>query len=190
MHGDGGTALRTAAFPHLIADAVFADPAHGHIPFPIGQGVDGDAVGRHEGGIEAQAEVADDTGGIFARVVFEEFLSAGEGDLVDVLVHLLSGHTDAVVRHADFTFFLVQGHRDGQLLAFHRAAHHAQLGDGVHAVGDDFTQKDVFIRIQPAFDDRHDVLGVNGDIALLHCLSFFGQGTVPPRKYLQIDYTE
>ena len=46
------------------------------------------------------------------------------------------------------------------------AVHHAELGDGVAAVGNDLADEDVFIGIQPFLDDRHDILSVDGYVAL------------------------
>jgi hypothetical protein len=44
---------------------------------------------------------------------------------------------------------------------------HLILGNGVAAVADHFADKNVLIGIQPALDDRHDILRVDRNIALV-----------------------
>ena len=97
MQGDGGTALGAGALAHGELHAVLAFPAHGGRALLEAEGVDGHLVGGHEGAVKAQAEMADDAALGVALVLFEEFLGAGEGHLVDVLVHFLGGHADAVI---------------------------------------------------------------------------------------------
>ena len=80
---------------------------------PVGAGVDGHLVRHHEGGVEAQAEMADDL--VLVGLVFifvQEILGAGKGDLVDVLLHLALGHAKSVVLHHDGAVLLVHRHRD------------------------------------------------------------------------------
>ena len=77
----------------------------------VGAGAPGgqrDPVGRHEGGVEADAELPDQVGsrrgaaitagGLFRLQGGEEFPAAGAGDGADVTHHFLAAHPDAVVR--------------------------------------------------------------------------------------------
>ena len=165
VQNHGGAALRAPAVPHGEGHAVLAFPDDGGGALLIGQGVDGHFVGGHEGGIEAQAEMADDAALVVAGVVFEELLGAGEGHLIDVFFHFPGGHADAVVREAQFARRLV--HRDGDPQVLVRfALEHFVLGDGVAAVAHHFTDENVLVGIQPALDHRHDVLGMDGNAAL------------------------
>ena len=165
MQDDGGAPLGAAAVPHGEGHAVLAFPQHGGGAILVGKGVDGHLIGGHERGIKAQAEVADDAALVIAGVILQKFLGAGKGHLVDVLFHFLGGHANAVIGEAQFARFLI--HRDGdpQILAG-VALEHFILGDGVTAVADHFADENVLIGIQPALDDRHDILRVNGNIAL------------------------
>ena len=101
-----------------------------------------------------------------ALVLFEEFLGAGEGHLVDVLVHFLGGHADAVVRKAELPGLGVHGDGHAEVFPLRPAGGQLVLGHGVAAVGHHLTDKNILIGIQPALDDRHDVLSVNGNAAV------------------------
>ena len=97
-----GAALLPVAVPHLKFHAAVGFPVHRDGLRLVGQGIDGHPVRHHEGGVEAQAEVADDLVVVrLVLVLLQEILRAGEGDLVDVLIHLIRRHADAVVREAD-----------------------------------------------------------------------------------------
>jgi hypothetical protein len=63
----------------------------------VGEGIDFDLACHHEGRVEAQTEVPDDLAIATVFIFLDEFFGAGEGDLVDVLLHLVGGHADAVV---------------------------------------------------------------------------------------------
>ena len=109
--------------------------------------------------------MADDAALVFAGIILEEFLGAGKGHLVDVLFHFLRGHADAVVGEAKLARFLVHGDGDAQILV-RFALEHFILGDGVAAVADHLADENILVGIQPALDHRHDVLGMDGNIAL------------------------
>ena len=168
VQGDGRAARGARAFGHGEGHAVFAFPANRGCALAEREGVDGHFIGDHEHRIEAQTEVADDAG-IFLILVlgvfFHEGFRAGEGHLIDVGFDLVFGHTHAVVDKPKFARGLIHLHMDGAVLRG-GAVHHAQLGDGVAAVGNDFADEDIFIGIQPFFDDWHDILRVNGYVAL------------------------
>ena len=165
---DGGAARRARALGHGEGHAVLALPAHGRRALAEGQRVDGHLVRDHEHGVEAQAEVADDAAVLLVvllGVLLQEALCAGEGDLVDVFLHLVLGHAHAVVDEAQLLCRLVHLDMHGAALG-ELVVHHAQLGDGVAGVGDDLTDKDILIGIEPFLDDRHDILRVDGHAAL------------------------
>ena len=165
MQGDGGAALGAGALAHGELHAVLALPAHGGRAILEAEGVDGHFVGGHEGAVKAQAEMADDAALGVALVLFEEFLGAGEGHLVDVLVHFLGSHADAVVLESQLLVFFIHGHGDAQILVG-PARRHAVFGHGVAAVGHQLADENILIGIQPALDHRHDVLRMDGNIAL------------------------
>lgn len=100
-----------AAGVHGVGHIGQAVPAYGRFVFLIRLGLDGDMLGQHEGGIEADAEMADD--GILAGLVvlIDEVRRAGEGDLVDIFVDIVRTHADAVVADDHALCFKVE--RDG-----------------------------------------------------------------------------
>ena len=69
VQDDGGAPLGPAAVPHGKGHAVLALPQHGGGALLIAQGVDGHLVRGHEGGIKAQAEMADDAALVVAGVI-------------------------------------------------------------------------------------------------------------------------
>ncbi len=89
-------------------------------------GLDHDLVGDHEGGIETDAELADQAGAVFP--VFhrlQELGGAGAGDGAEVLDQLLAAHADAVVGDGERAGLLVAGEHDRKL----------RVGGGERGVG-------------------------------------------------------
>ena len=110
--------------------------------------------------------MADDAalGVLLIAVLLDEFLRAGEGDLVDVLVHLFGRHADAVIDEPQFALALVDFNRHAVVNLRVRVGDFA-LRNCVAAVGYDFSNKNIFIRIQPFLDDRHDILRMDGNVS-------------------------
>ena len=161
---DGGAALRARAVPHFKGHAVLALPMHGSRPLLPGMGFDGHLIRRHKRGIEAQAEMADNAALIVAGVIFEEFLGAGKGHLVDVFFHFLRRHADAVIGKTQLARFFIHRHGDAQILA-RFALEHFVFGHCVAAVADHFADENILIGIKPALNHRHNILRVDGNIA-------------------------
>ena len=166
MKGDDGAALGAVAGFHGEGHAVLADPADGFGAFCAGEGIDGDFIRDHKGGIEAQTKVADNAALVIALVILQEFFGTGESDLVDVLFDFLGRHADAVIGKTNLFCFFIQ--RDGDtIVAFLVGVKHFFFGDGITAVGNHFADEDVLIGIEPALNDGHDVLRVDGNVAFL-----------------------
>jgi hypothetical protein len=78
-------------------------PVHGLVIGEGAEAVDVDAVGDHEGAVEADAELADEVEvGLLPALLLglgalEEIEGAGVGDGAEVQGHLIAGHADAVV---------------------------------------------------------------------------------------------
>ena len=100
----------------------------------------------------------------------EEILRAGESDLVDVLVHLVLSHADAVVCKADTLLVGADAHPDRVLFSL-RLAEIAdqckllQLRDRIASVGHHFTHENIVVRIEPFLYDRKNLVAVDGKIA-------------------------
>ena len=155
-----------------VADGILgtavALPVNGFCSFFIGKGIDVNVVGYHKCRIEAQSEMADDLIVVcFVFVFLQKVGSAGESDLGDVFFYLILVHAETVINEFqglgiriadDFDFCLVIV-REGVL------AHGFQLfqfGDGVAAVGNQLTDKDIMVGIEPFFYDRENIFTVNG----------------------------
>ena len=143
----------------------------------VGFGEDIHAVGDHEGGVESESEVADDAGGVVALVFGEEVFGAGEGDLVDVAVHLLGGHADAAVDDVDGLVVLVDLHLDGEVAQFAVGFAEADEGfeflGGVHRVGNQFSEENLVIGVEELLDHGEDIFGLYVDFTGLHNRLFF-----------------
>ena len=155
----------------LVFAVLVAEPADGG-----GVGIrlchDLHTVADHECGIKAETEVPDDPvfGAVgFVFVLLDEVHRTRERNVADVFGQLLLGHTDSVVGYAQRAGVLVKDHVDGILLACRfpdaKRLQPPELGNGIGGVGHDLTEKDVLFGIEPFFDDREDVLGVNRDPA-------------------------
>ena len=113
-----------------------------------------DRLGHHEGGVEAHAEAADDVDGValLVGVGLLELLGAGVGDGAEVLLELVGGHADAVVRDSEGAGVLVVGERDGEVLLVDFGggvgqALEVELVDGVGGVGDELAQEDLAVGV-------------------------------------------
>ena len=112
--------------------------------------------------------MADD--GVFLPFVFfQEFLGAGEGHLIDIALHFIGGHADAVVTHGDGFFFSIDADADLAFLALAAVpchGGHAALLDRIDAIADQFPQEHLMAGIDGLFDDREDVLGMDLNLTL------------------------
>ena len=102
----------------------------------------------------------------FILIFLQKLGSTGKSDLCDVLFHLISGHTDTVIDEFEGLLFGIDYHFDLGLI-FRRegiVAHDLQLfklGDGVAAVRDHLSDKNVMVGIEPFFDDRENIFTVD-----------------------------
>ena len=93
--------------------------------------------------------MADDVGGILSFVFGEEVLCTGKCDLVDVFVHLLGAHTDAVVNDAYGFVIFVHLYLNGEVTQF--AVGFAQRGQrldllgGIYRVGNQLSKENFVV---------------------------------------------
>ena len=148
--------------------SILRNPVHGLCGFLAGKRLDFHLVGDHEDRIEPKAEMSDDVA-LFLRIVplelLHEFGGAGESNLVDVFLDFLRRHTDTGIRDADGFLFLVYGHGDLHLFPGVRMQH-AEFRDRITGIRNRFPQENILIGVQPAFDNRHNILRVDGDAAV------------------------
>ena len=108
-----------------------------------------------------------DDGFRFVLVLVDELLRSGEGYLVDVLVHLLGGHTDTAVADGECLFLLVDDDLHAQVsevaLHFPYGGECLEFLRGVHRIADELAQEDFVIRIQEFLYHRKDVVRCYSD---------------------------
>ncbi len=124
-----------------------------------------DLLGHHEGGVEAHAEAADDVHGVALGlgVLGLELLGTGVGDGAEVLLELLGGHANAVIRDGEGAGVLVVSERDGQVLLVDLGggvgqALEVQLVDGVRRVGDELAQEDLAVGVDRVDHEVEELL--------------------------------
>ena len=117
--------------------------------------------------------MADDVVGV-VLIFLQEVVNAREGNLVDVLVNLLLGHTDTAVRDSDSSLVRIQCYVYGQVAEFvlelALLSQCLQLLRCVNSVANHLAQENLMIRVEELFDDGENVLGCNPDVTFLHIL--------------------
>ena len=142
---------------HGIAVLAVGGPPPG-LPAAVGPGGHRDLIGHHESGVEAHAELADDIhialalALILRRHVLLELEGAALGDGAQVLLQLLPGHADAVVRDGEGALDLIGGQGDLEVRAVqsHLVVGEGLVGQLVHrvaGVGDELPQEDLLMGI-------------------------------------------
>ena len=137
-----GVARNAVGYPdvHLVASKCAADNLH--------------FLCHHERRVEADAELADDVGGIRAGevVLVLELLAARMSNGAQVLLELVGVHADARIGHGDRAGILVEADCDFEIalrqlhLAVGQAAE-IQLVNGIGRIGNEFAQKDFAVRV-------------------------------------------
>ena len=103
----------------------------------------------------------------FVFILFEEILGTGEGDLVDVLLHLRLAHAQAVIGDGNGLLIRVYGNlylifHAFRLVILPHQLQLFQLGDGIAAVGNQLTIENIVVGIQPFLNDREYIFTVYG----------------------------
>ena len=166
-----GTAFALVDVGHLVGRRTVAAPHDTFCPLFIGQGANLNLLRNHEGGVEAQAEVADDGVGI-VFIFLQKLFSTRKGNLVDIFVYLFGRHAYTVVG---------DGKRAGLLVDRNRYVHRTQLAfevakrcqslqflRSIDGIRYQLSQKYFVIAVQKLFDNGEDVVGCNPDSTFLH----------------------
>ena len=138
----------------------------------IGFGDDGDLVGHHESGVEADAELADDVN-VLVLVLLLEVQRTGVGDGAEVGFQLLLGHADAVIGDGQGAVVLITGEQDAEIAFVHAdgsvgQALIVQLVDGVRSVGDQLPQENFLIGIDGVDHHIHQFFAFSLKFFLRH----------------------
>ena len=113
----------------------------------------GNAVGHHEGGVEAHAKLPDDVHILVVLAhLLAELVGAAGGNDAQVILQLLLAHADTVVADGEQPGLGVGVDGDAEVLplephVFVRQGPVAQLVDGIAGVGDNFPQKDLLVGV-------------------------------------------
>ena len=165
--GHCGTHFRPVAVLHRKLCTPIAFPMDGNSAILIGKGINLNLICHHECRIETQAEMSDDLVCIaLVLILLDEIRGTGERNLVDILLHLVSGHTQPVVRKGQGLLLRVNGHTHPGLVTLRQGIfpHHVQLfqlGHGITAVGDQLPVENIMVRVQPLLDNGKNVLTID-----------------------------
>ena len=134
-----------------------------------GLGVDGDFVRHHKGGVEPNAELADDVHVLLAAVLLFEVQGAALGDGAQVVFQLFRRHADAVVFNGNGSGVFVVGQMDEQL--FRLAGVVGELDEmplvqSIAGVGNQLPQENLLVGIDGIDHHIQQLFGF--------CFKFFG----------------
>ncbi|MPM56938.1 hypothetical protein SDC9_103755 [bioreactor metagenome] len=172
MKRDRGAGFGARRFFDGVVVIAVGGPAHGRGVAAGAPGFDFNLFRDHEGGVEADAELADQlrrAGGVALLEIFEKRAGAGFGDGADVVAHFIGGHADAVVGDGDGFGVLVDIEVDAPVPEqfFIGQRREARLVDGIGGIGDQFTQKNVGIGVERMNHQIEQLLDLG-----FECLSF------------------
>ena len=119
----------------------------------IGKSIDLNLIGYHKCGIESKSEVSDDL--VICCLVFifgKELSCAGKSDLSNVLLYFVCCHTKTCIDKFQGLLFRINDYMNLCLVIIWKCilSHNIQLlqlGDGVTAIGNQLSCKNVVIRI-------------------------------------------
>jgi len=125
-----------------------------------------DLPGRHEAGVETDAELADqlDLAALLAVLQLPQVIEGARvGDGADVLHQLVAGHAHAVVLDHQTAVLFVDGDGDLQFLVLALKIRHGQelelhLVQGVGGIGDQLAQEYFLVLVQRVDQDVEQLL--------------------------------
>ena len=184
VHDDVGAVLGALGRLDVVAVDAVGFPGPGLVASD-GAGDDAHLLAHHKGGVEADAELADDVhiGEVVEALRLAglgigsglglgglELEGIGMGDGAQVLVQFVLGHTDAVVGHGDRALVGGKAHRDGQVVAAHShrrvgQAAEVQLVHRVGRVGDKLAQEDLAIGVDGVDHEVEQLLALCLELA-------------------------
>ncbi len=180
LDGDRGPAGPSIGRAEVVGAAPVRGPQHGVFSGLEGPGGQGDLLGDHVHGVEADAEAADEgvEGLAFFFGLAEECGGAGGGDGADVLHDLVFGHAHAGVGDGQGSSFLVRGDADlqGQLRVGDLGAAaclEADFLQGVGGVGGQLAQEDLPVGVQGVHEDIEQLSDFGLEFV---CGAVFGHG--------------
>ena len=148
IQDDIGTPVVLGRLLQRVLRRSVAAPFHRHGAFLVRASHDLHLLGDHERRVEAQPEMTDDSGRV-VLVLLHELLRSGEGDLVDVFIDFLGGHTDTAVGDGDGLIVELDPHGQVAQLSLELAdrRERLQLLRRVDRVRNQLTQKNLVVAI-------------------------------------------
>ena len=175
MHDDVGAHLRLFAGGDGVAVGARALPAVSLL-LTVLLRHHRDPVRRHEGGVEAHAELTDDVHVFIVLAhLLPELVGAAGGDDAQIVLQLLLAHADAVVADGQGAPLRIGLDSDAEVLPLEahvliRQGPVAQLVDGVAGVGDDLPQEDLPVGVDGVNHQVQQAPGFRFEFLLGHSL--------------------
>ncbi len=176
MQNDISTALGTLSLIEFKLRATIASPMLSLSTILIRASDNLHLVAHHKTGVEAQSEVTDDSVGV-VLIFIKEVCDTRESYLIDILIYLLSSHTQTMVADGDGLSILVKRHTHGQVTEFALEitffSKSLYLLGGINSVGYHLAEENLVITIEKLFDDGEYVFGCYPNITFTHNINMF-----------------
>ncbi len=108
---------------------------------------------------------------------FQKLLCPRKSNLIDILLHFITRHTDTPVRNRQRTCLFVSLHPNFHLPQLSgiltRRSQHFQFLRGIHRIRHNFTQENIMIGIKKFFDNRKQILCRNTNFTCCHITCIF-----------------
>ena len=172
VHDDiGSDGLLLGGSDGVTVDSV-GDPLVGLVGSG-GLGDHGDPVGDHECGVESDSELTDCLGVASLLDGLPELQGTAVSDVSEVLLHLVSGHSDTVVGDGDGACVTVDDDGDLQVALVDSQRGIAEgfvveLVDGIRCIGDQLPQEDFLVGIDGVDHHVEDAFGFRFELSFCH----------------------
>ena len=170
MQDDIRSSLRTTPLLQDVFWVTFAAPVDRLCTLTIRERLYLDTRRHHEGRVEAQTKVTNDSH-LVVLILIEELLCSREGYLIDVLLDLLSSHTDTTVTDSDRLSISIEANGDLQVtqltLELACRGQCTQLLRSIYGIGYQLTKENIMFTVEELLDDGEDVLTRHPNLTLL-----------------------
>ncbi len=161
MQYDIRSALGLDGILHRVFRIAGTCPMHRLGVFPITEREDLHLVTNHKGGIKSQTKMTND-GFRFVFVLVQKFFRTGEGNLVDVLIHLFCTHADTMILNRQGLLIFIYKYayaRVAQIaLGFAYAGQCFEFLRGIHGIRNQLTKKNLMVAVQKFLNHGENVI--------------------------------
>ena len=106
-----------------------------------------------------------DNRGLFVFEFLDKIFGTGERNPVDVLFNFRFRHSDSVIDNFDGFFLFIRADFHLQIFFIYFCIDRFSFTECIDSVGNKFSQKNIVLRIEPFFDNRENILGMNRKIS-------------------------